>query len=382
MAEALLRRLTGFISIVLLMVSALTLIVPAHVSADYPGGDCDTNAVLRCGFNSTVELKADYRANQGGDTKAIFAHFGMKNEVALDNMVRGRVTKSGEIWVGNTKLATGAVTAGRIRMGSDEAKVPGANAWMRPPSRSFRSNSLEAFIKRNSRGEFVYGVIMSCGNPVQAQHKIKFPPKPKPQPPKPQPQKPQLEIKKDVRVLGDSGWQQEVAANPGDQLQYLIAVTNTGDVDLKNVRIQDSLPEGVSFQEEQIELLPTATNLSFPLSELVGEGVNIGTIPKGEVREITFVVTIGEEVDACDEKLRNVVHAEADDVPDEEGDALAKVCQPEEEEEQPPQVQGRQTPPKAMPVTGAAGTIGVFSITSFLGWAAYKLKEFYSTILR
>jgi hypothetical protein len=95
-------------------------------------------------------------------------------------------------------------------------------------------------------------------------------------------------------------------------------------------------------------------------------------------------VTVGADTDACEEPLRNVAFAEADNVPEEEDDAFVKVCQPEEEEEKPaPQVKAEQAPPAPqLPETGAAGALGIFSVTSFLGFATYKLKEFYSLFLR
>jgi uncharacterized repeat protein (TIGR01451 family) len=394
MVKRFLQRVAGITVICLVAVSGVLAMVPMQkVSADYPNGDCDPNAVLRCGVNSISELKSDYSKNQGGDTKAIFAHFGMKSTTAFDGMKRGRVTKSGEIWVSNTKVATGAVTAGRTKMGNDEVKVPGANAWMRPPSRSFQSDSLEAFVKLNSNGEFVYGVILSCGNPVQAQHKIKSPPKkqpqPKPEQPKPVPVKPGLAIQKDVRVIGNSEFEQSVEADPGDELQYRITIDNlSGKADVKNLRIQDSLPQGVTFEDTALE--GSESIREFQVSDLVGEGIELETLAKGTLVEITFVVKVGDAVDACETPLRNVASAEADDVPEEEDDALATVCQPEtppapttpeQPEEQQPQVLGEQTP-TILTAAGPTGILGAFSATSIIGFAAYKLKDFYLLILK
>jgi uncharacterized repeat protein (TIGR01451 family) len=277
MAKRILQKLASILSVCLLAVGSLTAFAPAPTAnAAYPNSpDCDANAVIRCGIRDGNELKRKYRENQGGDLRAIFAHFGMKNESALNGMTRGHVTKSGEIWVGNKKVATGAVTAGRHKMSNDEVKVPGANAWMRPPSRSFRSNSLETLVKLNDRGEFVYGVIMSCGNPVQAQHKIKSPPKKQKPQPKPQPKekKPELDIKKDVRTHEEVEWQQEVMADPNGKVQYRITVENTSDTELQNLLIQDSLPDGVSFEDANLEGSETVTG--FMISELVGDGIEI-----------------------------------------------------------------------------------------------------------
>lgn len=458
--------------------------------------DCDGNAVIYCGVSDLQNLKNKYKFNQGGDLHAIYKHFGIPNEAAMNGMVMGRVTKTNEVWIGNTKVATGAVTAGRHRMGADEVQVPGATAFMRPPSRSFRSESLPALVKMSGR-HFDFAVIMSCGNPVSAMNRDVMPPPPppppapeppKPEPPKPQPEpkyscdlldvekgedrtvtatlsttaqngatfkdatyfwgdgestrtadttvsheydeagtyditatahftvngkevsstsqackksvtfeeeqppeepkNPKLEITKDVRLEGQATWEPElVESEPGGQLEYRVTVTNTGEAALENVLIQDSLPSGLSFDEDQIlQGSPEVTDKT--VADLIGDGIVVSSIAPGESIEISFSVTVLETTDACEEPLRNVAVASANDVPEDEDDAFVKVCQPEkpEEPEEPeqPQVQGKQTPPPSgkLPDTGPAGVVGIFSASSFLGLAAYKLKDFYLFILR
>lgn len=392
MIKAVLQRLTGVFIVCSLLASVLgTVVYTTGASADYPGGDCDTNAVIRCGFNSEGELIDDYRANQGGNVHAIFDYFSIKSEADLRGMVKGRVTKTGEIWVGNTKVATGAVTVGRKNM-PGSTPILGGQAFMRSPGVSFRSDSLEALVKMNG-STFHHAVIMSCGNPVNA-FPVPPPPAPKPPAPKPTPKpvpkpapkptptpekKPKFEITKDVRVKGQTQWEpEENSAKPGETIEYRITFKNTGETDLANVVLKDVLPtNSVSFTDAPLQ---GSTGIDKTISDLVdADGINIGTVAKGGVKELRFEVTIGTSVDACQVPLKNVIKAKADTVTEKENDARTKVCKPET----PPAVAAAKTPeaPGKLVETGAAGAVGIFSATSFLGVALYRLKDFYARLL-
>ncbi|HTE22581.1 MAG TPA: hypothetical protein VK674_06095 [Candidatus Limnocylindria bacterium] len=376
MLKTFLQKVAGGLTISALAVSSLAVARAPQVLA--AAQDCGPNAIIYCGVTDLNNLKAKYRENQAGNVDDVYRHFGIANEAAMDGVVKGRVTKSGDVFVGTQKVATGAQSAGRKNL-PGSTKLPGIEAYKRPTNVSFRSESLEAFVQMRG-GSFKFAVLLACGNPVTAKPVVK--PKPTPTPtPQPEPKQPGLEIKKDVRVAGDTDWQQEVEADPGAEVEYRITVENTGETDLENLEIQDSLPEGVSFDDVDLEGSDEAGQ--FQVSDLVGGGIELGSLAKGDEIEIQFTVTVGTEVDACEEPLQNVAFAQADDVPEEEDDALVKVCQPEEpEEEETPEVLGVQTPPSGkMPETGAA-VAGVFSVTSILGFAAYKLKEFYSLFLR
>lgn len=379
MARSLVHKFSGLFVALLLVVSSLVALVPAPKAVAAP--DCDANAVIYCGATSLQDLKNKYKFNQGGDLHAIFAHFGIPNEAAMDGMVMGSVTKNNEVFVGSQKVATGAVTAGRQRMTAHDVQVPNATAYMRPPSVSFRSNSLPALVKMDGT-TFKFAVIMSCGNPVSAANRNVMPqpkPQPKPQPqPKPE-EKPAMKIKKDVRVPGDKDWTQRVTTDPGTQLEYRITFTNTGNTTLKNVNIQDSLPQGITFVSEN-ELLQGSTQVKdFTVADLVGEGVELDAVPADTEIVIQYVVRVTEDADGCDEPLVNTATAEADGLPEVDDDAEATVCQPDTPQVKPVVVTKPAAP--SLPETGAGAALGIFSVTSILGVAAYKLKDFYLSIL-
>jgi hypothetical protein len=65
-------------------------------------------------------------------------------------------------------VATNAMTAGRQNIsGSTKMANGGTVYFMRPPSVSFKSSSLPAYVVMNN-GRFSYAIIASCGNPVKA----------------------------------------------------------------------------------------------------------------------------------------------------------------------------------------------------------------------
>lgn len=146
--------------------------------------DCDDNAVIRCGADTTTDMHHKY--NQSPSAQAIYAHFGITdwNMANLtNNAVVGTVTKGGSVLVGGKEVATGAMTAGRMNIsGSTAVTSGGVTFFKRPPSVSFQQQSLPSFVVLNSNGEFKFAIIASCGNPVTAT------PTQKPTPPAPTPQ--------------------------------------------------------------------------------------------------------------------------------------------------------------------------------------------------
>lgn len=133
--------------------------------------DCDNNAIIRCGAVNFDELNNRY--NQTGVAQA-FNCFGISRQDVSSmrgNAVAGYVTKDGRVFI-NSKdkpVATDAITAGRQNMAGSTAISCGESTfYQRPPSVSFASSSLVAFVVMDSNDRFAYAVLASCGNPVKA----------------------------------------------------------------------------------------------------------------------------------------------------------------------------------------------------------------------
>lgn len=158
--------------------------------------DCDNNAVIYCGVSTIGDLASKYNNGDGHNSAAsiqhIYSWFGISSNdmQSLDTTAKnGKVTDKGNVYFGDDLVATDAVTGGRQNMtGSTAQSNQGTNFYSRPPSVSFQSQSLDAYVIMKN-GVFQFAVLKSCGNPVKATAKPAPQPQPKPQPtPQPTPQ--------------------------------------------------------------------------------------------------------------------------------------------------------------------------------------------------
>lgn len=139
------------------------------VSATATGGECDDNAVVRCGIYSTADLKAKYT----GDVKAAYNYFGITDGMingTAATIKNGTVNRNGDVILDGKVIATGAITAGRHNItGSTKFTAGGSTFYQRPTTVSFISREVfEAFIMVDSNGQFMGAVLKPCGNPVKA----------------------------------------------------------------------------------------------------------------------------------------------------------------------------------------------------------------------
>lgn len=194
----------------LLMTASFLTPAANAVTLDLQARDCDSNAVINCGAASTEELLQKY--NEKADVRALFNHFGISRQEMRQmgtTAVAGIVTRDGNVTVDGKVVATDAMTAGRQNMsGSTAVSAGGTQFYMRPPSTSFQTQRLKAFVvmtdanananntggasvpgndntNTNTGKRFAFAIIASCGNPVKA-----TPKQPKPTPTTTKPEKP------------------------------------------------------------------------------------------------------------------------------------------------------------------------------------------------
>ncbi|HEY2004498.1 MAG TPA: hypothetical protein VGH44_05295 [Candidatus Saccharimonadia bacterium] len=173
-------RLAGAAAIV------MGLMLPMSASAA-ESQNCDANAVIWCGATTVSTLQSRYAHGDGHNSASsiqhIYAWFGITSG-AINGMSsdaqNGTVTKSGDVFVGNQLVATGAVTGGRQNIaGSTQESWGGTTFFARKPSVSFLDNSLSAFVVMKN-GQFQFAVMKSCGNAVKATPMSKPSPSPTP----------------------------------------------------------------------------------------------------------------------------------------------------------------------------------------------------------
>lgn len=141
--------------------------------------NCDANAVIYCGASSIDQLISKYNNGDGVNSAVsihnIYAYFGVTsndiNSLSSSAEVKvGYVTSSNDVYLdGDSQpIATNAVTAGRQYIsGSNMVDENGTVFYTRPPSVSFVSSPLKAYIIMNGN-RFSYAILASCGNLVKA----------------------------------------------------------------------------------------------------------------------------------------------------------------------------------------------------------------------
>ncbi len=291
--------------------------------------DCDGNAVMYCGAYDLGTLKSKYASS--ASTRAIYAaspfrissdaFYGAANS---NGFVNGYVNRNNTITVNGRVVATNAVTAGRQYIpGSSKMNIPGVTAYTRPPSVSFKQASLQAYIKLDAQGKFQFAIIKACGNPATGT-------------PTTPPAKPSFKIEKKVRIAGsNSEWKEDVAVAPSQKVEYVVGVTNTGNVTLTNMRVRDTLPAGVSYVNNSTQMITSYSGKRALPNGIVSGGINIGNMPAGGTAFIFFEATApaatNTSIKVCDTgrtTLLNRAFAKPVELPEQNNTANINLCRP------------------------------------------------------
>jgi hypothetical protein len=132
--------------------------------------DNDANAVIQGGCLTISECQQKF--TNDSSVANIFSCFHI-NTADMNNMtghaVVGQVTDKNTVIVNGKTVATNAMTAGRKDYaGSTKSTCGNFPFFMRPPSVSFASSPLTAFVMMDSNNQFDFAILTSCGNPVIA----------------------------------------------------------------------------------------------------------------------------------------------------------------------------------------------------------------------
>jgi uncharacterized repeat protein (TIGR01451 family) len=191
LVELIKKKPLYFLGILALLAGAVTL-----TGASAARGDCSANSIVKCGgfnpnsgsgpsqtnFNSNVS-----KYHNSDEVNRIFNHYGIDRS-KLGSLPLGEVRRDGTIWVNGKRVATNAKSTGRQNIsnanGSSRAvRISGGpTIYERSPAVSFKQNALQAWVKLDSNGKFMYAVITSCGNPTTGTPTYVPPPPPPPKP--------------------------------------------------------------------------------------------------------------------------------------------------------------------------------------------------------
>ncbi len=167
--------------------------------------DCDDYAVMYCGALTTLEVQKRY-SNEGVDD--IYAHFGITGSDIDDiatTAVAGIVHDDGTVSVGQTTVATNAVTAARKNINGSATVTSGSTTfYVRPIKVSFSQKAAPAYVVMKD-GVFKFAIVASCGNPIIATPVPPVPTPPAPTTPTPTPQPPVAQPASSVTALPNTG---------------------------------------------------------------------------------------------------------------------------------------------------------------------------------
>ena len=128
-------------------------------------------------------------------------------------------------------------------------------------------------------------------------------------------EKPELEISKEVKILGTDTWSEKVTAKAGETVRYRIHVKNSGNTTLKNVVVRDILPTGLTYVKGSTTIVNTAHPKGVELSDgiVTDKGINLGDYASGAGAWLYFNATVDKAVaEKCNNStLRNVVETSA-----------------------------------------------------------------------
>lgn len=105
-------------------------------------------------------------------------------------------------------------------------------------------------------------------------------------------------LTKQVRKEGDTGsYKKSIDVNPGDTVNYMMTVKNTGNANLTNVNLQDQLPNGVTMVPGTAAILDSNNPNSASLQDgdkITSSGVNIGAFAPGSNAYVVFDAKVAD----------------------------------------------------------------------------------------
>jgi len=132
--------------------------------------DCDTNAVIKCGYTDLANFKAKFAQNTYGDLQKIYGHWGVDGNTFAAQAKHVTVYKSGEVKTDDgTVVATNANSLGREKIGNNRktVNIAGKDYYYSQPKDSFNPDSLDGYALFNADDHsMMLTILKACGNPV------------------------------------------------------------------------------------------------------------------------------------------------------------------------------------------------------------------------
>ena len=112
-------------------------------------------------------------------------------------------------------------------------------------------------------------------------------------------------IDKQVSTDGEK-YRESANLKPGEEAYFQLTIRNTGDVALTNAVIKDVLPEGLTLVPGSVQLRANESTTWDTISDdIIGNGINLGTIGTGNVVYVRYKVKAGDNFDCTGQELTN-----------------------------------------------------------------------------
>lgn len=208
---------------------------------------------------------------------------------------------------------------------------------------------------------------------------------------------PEIKITKQVRKAGTTEWLENVDAKPGETVQWLVKVINTGTAVQNNVVASDLIPPHLKYVPDTAKWFSgEQSNVAYDFNQFISNngngGYNFGNYaPNGGGFLVRFDTKVEGDFTECTVNMRNVARVKSDQQPELLIDTAdvritRENCQPPVEMcpipgkthlpknspecKQPPVVTTTRT---TLPDTGAGSVLGIFAATSAVGTIAHRL---------
>lgn len=105
---------------------------------------------------------------------------------------------------------------------------------------------------------------------------------------------PNFTVSKQVRKNGTSTWNENIAVNAGDKVDYLITYKNTGTTTQNDVIISDVLPKGLTYVNGTTYLVNSTNPNGLKVSDniVTAGGINIGNYNSGATAYVKFTAEV------------------------------------------------------------------------------------------
>ena len=182
-------------------------------------------------------------------------------------------------------------------------------------------------------------------------------------------------VSKDGKNFSES-----VEIDPEEEVTFKLTVKNTGDTDLTQVFVKDTLPTGLTFVPGSVEFWANdSTTKEAASDDIVANGLTYPSLPKGNTYYITFRAKAGKEYkcDGINMTNKATINYESDVESGDSDEDTAKVkikkddCEPEPEPEEDCTTNPDLPECKKLPDTGPVEIAMAVAIALGIGGGGY-----------